>query len=501
MRLRVLVATILSPVLAFGFQNDTATLEQAHQERYAARYDHAAELYAGILAADPRNSEAHYGRVFSLIRAKRSNEAYQAVDLALRQAPDTAGTQAAAGLAAFRRGDISGAEIFFQTARKFSPQYPGATRGLGSVYATVSKFRSAREMLQLAYNKLPDDPDLMLAYANTLTGKEHIAGIERALGILDPATEEAKHLRLHIAADRAIGDRSVRTLASTYQSSRIKLIRVSDGRSGTRGVSIRVQINQKENVRLLLDTGASGIAIAPKLAAKAGLEKLAEEEGEAKGIGDGKAQSAYEYLAAELRIGDVQFRDFPVSVFRAAQSADYDGLIGADVFGRFLVTVDFQNMELRLDPRAGGSGSLPDEPEDSGPLAPGYTRALRFGNHLALPTLVNRSKDPKLFLIDSGAQINLIDTATARTITGVYADSRAAIRGIQGQVDRTSRASHVELVFAGFRNDNADLLSIDLEKMGDSMGVGFGGIIGMPILGLLKMTIDYHEGTVRFEYR
>jgi hypothetical protein len=32
------------------------------------------------------------------------------------------------------------------------------------------------------------------------------------------------------------------------------------------------------------------------------------------------------------------------------------------------------------------------------------------------------------------------------------------------------------------------------------MGVGFGGILGMPVLGHLAVTIDYLEGAIRFEY-
>ncbi len=73
------------------------------------------------------------------------------------------------------------------------------------------------------------------------------------------------------------------------------------------------------------------------------------------------------------------------------------------------------------------------------------------------------------------------------------------VKGIQGAVDKTSRADRISLVFAGFRQDNPDLLSISLEKMGDDMGTGIGGILGMPVLGNLIVTIDYRNGAVRFD--
>jgi hypothetical protein len=59
----------------------------------------------------------------------------------------------------------------------------------------------------------------------------------------------------------------------------------------------------------------------------------------------------------------------------------------------------------------------------------------------------------------------------------------------------------VSLVFAGYRYDNPDLIAISLDKIGDGMGVGFGGIIGMPVLSKLIVTTDDIQGVVKFEHR
>ena len=67
-------------------------------------------------------------------------------------------------------------------------------------------------------------------------------------------------------------------------------------------------------------------------------------------------------------------------------------------------------------------------------------------------------------------------------------------------MNSASRANRISLIFAGFRQDDPDLLAISLEKMSDGMGVGFGGILGMPVLGNLAVTIDYLRGTIHFEY-
>ena len=67
-------------------------------------------------------------------------------------------------------------------------------------------------------------------------------------------------------------------------------------------------------------------------------------------------------------------------------------------------------------------------------------------------------------------------------------------------MDKVSRADRISLVFAGFRQDNADVIAISLERMSDSFGVGFGGILGMPVLRNLALTVDYRGGAIKFEY-
>jgi thioredoxin-like negative regulator of GroEL len=474
-------------------------LEHAQRELYAARFQNAAALYSRVLARDPAHVEAYYGLVRALITVHRNKEAYSVAGDALAKHPESAAVQASAGLAAYRHGDLPAAERHFRDALKLDPDYPGALKGLASIYSVVSKFKSARELVARAYGSCPDDPDLMMAHANTLKGADHIAALEQILAIVDPASEEARSLRAHIADDRALGDRRTRRLLSPYAPGKIKLFRLLDSAFRLRGFGLRAELNRRETVRLLLDTGASGISLSPKVAAKAGLETLGGESSQARGLGDNPAQAATRYLASEIRLGDLVFSDFPVSVFASAQSAGYDGIIGADVFQRFIVSIDFPRLEILLEPRPIDASSASEEAADAGAPAPGFHRLFRFGNHLALPTSVNEGKS-SLFLIDSGSAVSLIDTEIAQASAKVYDDGQSTLQGVQGKVNQTLLADHVSLVFAGFRQDNPSLISISLDKMSDSLGVAFGGILGIPVLRNMKLSIDYREGTVRFEY-
>jgi tetratricopeptide (TPR) repeat protein len=483
----------------------TERLAEAQKELFADRFENASSLYSKLTEEQPELSDAWYGLVRAEIAAHHSGKAYAAAEQALAKAPQTAGAETAAGLAMFRSGNLSKAELHFRAALAINPEYPGALRGIAAIYSAVSKPKTARDFLLRAYRQSPDDPGLMVVYANTLKGAEHIAALEAALAKIDPATEQARNLRVHIANDKAIGDRKLSRLVSPYESSRIKLSLILNGPNRPRGWALKLMLNQKETVKLILDTGASGISVSPRLAEKAGLQVISGEVSDAKGIGDKTPSSQISYLASEVRAGDVAFADYPVSVFRNAQSADFDGLIGADVFARFLVKIDFPKMELSLEPRprnaeiGDGTGLV-----DAGNPAPGFSRVYRFGDHLAVPTTIEGGRPgvhSALFLLDSGSSANLIDTETAKESTSVSSDSRITVKGIQGNVEKTSLATQVSLIFAGFRHDNPGLVAISLEKMGDSMGVGFGGILGMPVLANLSVTIDYREGTVKMEYK
>jgi tetratricopeptide (TPR) repeat protein len=476
---------------------------QARQELFAARYENAASLFSKLAAEDPANGDAWCGLVQAQLAAAQSRQAYASAAEALIKAPQSAGAQTAMGFADFRRGDLAKASRDFEAALKLDPNYPAGLVGLARVSSAISMFRTARELRLRAWRLSPDDPSLASAYASTLKGKDRIAALEATYAELDPASQEARALAAHIAADRAVGDRKLGRLVSPYQTTELKLFRILDGITHRRGVGLDVRLNGKHTVHLLVDTGASGIAISPKMAEKAGLEIINSAGFEAKGVGDGEAQSSLAYLAQDLRIGDVAFADYPVSAFQSAKSADVDGMIGADVFRRFIVKIDFDRLVMSLGARPDGGGSDSgelDEPVDyKGKPAPGFYRVFRFGDHLAVPTYIN-GDGPVLFLVDSGSTANVIDTEPAKEFTNVSDDTLTTVKGIQGKVDRIARANHISLVFAGFRQDNPDLLAINLEKIGDEFGVGFGGILGMPVLGHLAVTIDYREGTIRFEY-
>jgi hypothetical protein len=298
-----------------------------------------------------------------------------------------------------------------------------------------------------------------------------------------------------------LGERQMARLTSPYRTYQDSFRPLQNGPRYLRGFGLRVRLNQRHALTLMLDTGASGIAISPKAAEKAGLETLGGESTEARGIGDDKAMQSFRYVAKEIAVGDLTLADFPVSVFRGAQSPDFDGLIGSDVFSKFLVTADFPRLRLTLTPFPDVHDDDADGPYDAPDQLPaGFHRAARFGNHLAILTSVNQLPG-RLFLIDSGSTSNLIDTDFARESGKVDREERIVVKGIQGRVKNVSRATDVTLVFANFRQSNQAMIAFSLDGLGDGMGAGIAGVLGMPVLENLAMTLDYRNGAVHFEYK
>jgi hypothetical protein len=122
----------------------------------------------------------------------------------------------------------------------------------------------------------------------------------------------------------------------------------------------------------------------------------------------------------------------------------------------------------------------------------------RAGHALLIPTRVNESEEG-LFLLDTGASISNIDSTFAANSTKLRGEERLHISGIEGKVNKVSTADKALLEFARFRQRNVDLPAFDLNP-GRERQVRMAGIIGLPVLSMFRLTIDYRNGLVKFDY-
>ena len=272
---------------------------------------------------------------------------------AVAEAPESAAAHELSGEVLFRRGEFAAAESEFKLAAKLDPNFASAWWGLARIAECTSMNKTAARYLDRAHSIDPNDPRIFHDWAMRLPGQEHIDALEKYASMIDPSRDEKQleDLRQHIQFDKALHGRSLMVLASPYEKTEIPLLNLVNGAPQTLRYGLEVSLGGTK-LRLVLDTGASGILIPRWAAGRAGVAELAGAT--FGGFGDNpKASPGYHGIVDRLRIGDVEFRDALINVSNQDSVGPVDGLIGTNVFAQFLVTLDFMAGKLRLDPLPG----------------------------------------------------------------------------------------------------------------------------------------------------
>jgi tetratricopeptide (TPR) repeat protein len=469
--------------------------------------------YKAIIEGDPQSALAYVGLVRVYLKQKRLSDASTAAAKAVELAPPLSAVHVAMGEVYFRQGKMDEAEKEFLAQIKRGTRDARAYLGMARLYSAFSFHKSAKQMIDKAYELDPADPDIRKAWMGTLSLAEVIKALQAYLAA---ETNDDAEVRANLEHELTVlqdakdqPNRSCR-LRNKVSSASVNLETLWFSARHMRGVGLNTKLNGTSTV-LMLDTGASGILIDRKTAERAGIKQVVKSE--IAGIGDKGNASGYVGFVDSVRIGDLEFHGCYVDVTDRKLQTGEEGLIGADVFAHYLVDIDFPNNKLKLSelpPRPGESAeqSAADSDAMAAPkfydqyIAPemkSYTPILRFGHDLLIPTRVNNS-DPVLFLIDSGGFDDLISSNFGREVTKVEGDSHTTVKGISGSVNKVYRADTVNLQFSHFKHDRQDLVSLDMSRMSNGAGTEIAGVLGFAMLRLLDVKIDYRDGLVDFQF-
>jgi tetratricopeptide (TPR) repeat protein len=500
--------------------------------------DAAQKSYEAVLQQDSKSIAAYAGLTRVYLKQEKIHEAEEMAFKRADFAADRPLIETARGEVYFREGKIAEAEKELVKAVNANPSDARPRLGLARIYRATSLYRRAKTMIDSAYQLDPEDPDINEFRLSTVTRAEKIKELEARLERADEKDAKdkediQKHLD-YLKQAQAQPAHDCR-LATKVTSTETPLEYLLLDATHARGYGLNVNINGKK-ATLMLDTGASGLTVSRGVGEKAGITKAFA--GKVWGIGDKGAKDIYVGYAESIKIGNLEFRDCPVEVLEKRSVVGNDGLIGGDVFEDFLVELDFSARKLRLSelPKrpneavrqvalqaGGGTGgysddAIPDTKKSPGdasakPVADGegpqdryiapemqsYTRIFRFGHDLLVPTRINNIPG-KLFLLDTGSLGNEISPDCAREITKVHDDQNMTVSGLSGTVKKVYSADKVVLQFGNLRQENQDLLSIDLSTISRSDETEVSGVLGFVTLHLLKVKIDYRDGLVDFKY-
>jgi len=468
------------------------------------------------------------------LRQDKVRDAAETLEKGLHAKPSDSGLKVAQGELLFRQGKISEAEKIFVEMINSGPAPARAFLGLAQVSSAVAMYAREHRLILRAHELDPSDQDIQKEWMSTLSRADRIKSLESYLS--QPTSDDADTRRnlseyLEVLRARQATPRGACRLVSDVTATETELLPLLRDASHLRGFGLPVTINGQKS-KLLLDTGAGGITVNRKLAARAGVQRLADVR--IGGVGDKGDAKGYAAHAGSIRIGSLEFRNCPVDVIDKRSVTDEEGLIGADVFQRFLIEIDFPGRKLRLSqlPERPGEPqvkpSLATDEDDSGsesdpnpaggtgngrnpapvpkhfdryigPEMSSYARVFRFSHMLLVPTKINNAPG-KLFLIDSGAWNNMITPDAAREVTKVHGDSDTIIKGLSGSVKKVYETGTVVLEFGSLRQTNEDMVAFDLSNISRDVGTEVSGTLGFAMLNLLKLKLDYRDALVKFEY-
>jgi predicted aspartyl protease len=373
--------------------------------------------------------------------------------------------------------------------------------GLGRVAECASMNKTAVEDFHRAYELNPNDQRILAAWISRLSGQERIDALNRYAAAMraaggDPKELEALRQRDDLA--KALNGREVMALVSPYKTTEVPLQAFVSTATHMRTFGLEVMANGKP-ARLVLDTGASGIVLSRPAAERVGLVRVTGAT--VSGIGDNsKMSGGYRAIAERFRIGDLEYSDAVINVADQSFVGIEDGLIGSNVLAEFLITLDFGAGKLRLEPLPGYHPGQEFPDRIVIPQMESATRVFRFGHLLLVPVRVGTATN-RLFVLDTGAASTLISYELAAAVSKVNRDDKTGLRGLNGKVGDVYQTGNLVMEFAGFEQKNLGMTAFDTWELSHRLGTEISGFLGLPVLNLFTLTIDYRDGLVKFERR
>jgi len=390
----------------------------------------------------------------------------------LSQAKPGPAAAAALGEALYRAGRIDEAGDVLNPLATATDAPPRGVAQLGLVRAAQGRDEEAARLLDRAVSAAPDDPWVLLRAAGAAASRARAiellnAYLARSAGDDADRIEGAKGtVRLYTA----LGERKIWVSAAQPEHAEIPIKPMVGGR----GFVIEAKLANKKKIRLLLDTGSTGLFVVERAVKKGGYTPLSEETVFAGG-GEGRTPSS-RGLLQRLTLGSLEFSNALVTT----TTTEFDpqgrihGVLGLSVFSGYRIGLDLAKGRMILEPSA--------------PMAEGEPY-WDVGGQL-LVRADTEGGPSGLFLLDTGAVRSMLDTKFAASVPGSRVVSEAGVRTYGGNVAGATAIRGVILHFRGLSGPAGVLHAADLTQRSRLGGVEVSGFLGMDLLDGKRLVID-----------
>jgi hypothetical protein len=256
-------------------------------------------------------------------------------------------------------------------------------------------------------------------------------------------------------------------------------------------IYVEVEINGKGPFRLLCDTGGANI-VTPELAKELGLGTTGALQG--RGVGE-KSEDVALAKVNTLQVGDATLRDqvfavFPMASFSKVEGVTFEGLVGYEIFRRFVVTVDYEDSRLIL--------TLPEafEYDGAGTVVP-----FKFNEHIPqvegeIDGLAGR------FDIDTGsrASLDLLGPFVEKhDLMAKYAPSLEGVTGWGVGGPARAAVGRARVLKLGDVTVAAPVTELTLQQKGAFTDPYVAGNVGAGVLKRFNIVFDYGRKRMIFE--
>jgi len=427
----------------------------------------AAALQAAPPPADPASDLIREAR--KLLREDLFEDALASAESAVARRPDSAAAHVVMADALYRRGDFDRAEERYRKAVELDPNSAAGHFGIGRILRTLGRYGEAAESYSRAAALAPEVPRHLRQLANHLARRQDVVTmlrryIEIARAPLNPddAEDEAavRNVEAYLALLQQAGDAPLSEMVRAEPCVvRLDVIRHQ--------AFLKLRVGSIANQRFVFDSGATGVTISPRLAARAKLSAIKPFTITASPAA--RLETGALVLIPELALGDgIVVRNVPATIRDPA--GPEEGLIGPSLVSALDITIDLKKGALRLDTPAEGTRE-------------GTTLPFRnVGGQIVAQALVNDI--PLSAMIDTGSISTIISRSAVSRAPGLVADRRAVIAG--------------RLALGPGRWPADGLATSDLTRFSRALESEIYVLMGAPHLDDWIVTISYRRMTLRF---
>lgn len=379
----------------------------------------------------------------------------------------------ALGEALYRAGRIAEADDILSPIAAADDAPARALAQLGLVRAAQGRNDDAAKLMDRAVDRAPKDPWVIYRASGAAPSRARSVDLlKRYLEVSageDPDRIEGARGTLRLYA--ALGDRPIWVPVKAPERLELPLKPLA-GTGG--GYFVEATLANRKKIRLLLDTGSTGLFVVRRSVTKGGLTLLSEETVFAGG--DSGRASAKRGLLPKFGLGELQFSDALVTTTENEfdPQGRIHGVLGLNVFSGYRVTMDLAKGKLLLTP--------------CGDDAKG-TSYWDVGGQMLVVAAAGLGPDG-LFLFDTGATRSMLARTFVDAVPGARIESPASVRTYGGHVAGAESVRGVDLRFLDLVSRGGPMHTADMTQRSRLGGVEVSGFLGMDMLDGTTIVVD-----------